>query len=367
MANPPTGHGPQPPYYQGNGGGFGAPQNQHQQNPFQQNPFQQDPFQQGAPLHHQAPLGQLDPSPKQTSNTAAIIIVVVVLAVIVGGISFLVFNSSKGDTAIDQDATVDTTLGGAEVGDEVESRSGDSSIIPDSGSVESAIEEERQRDKVYWNLQEYEFLGTDPQGVYPGSGYVVETAEGYGQCSTGWIVTPDEQQTEIYMLTAGHCGSVGDQVYFPDSNGDLVPVGEFVWVEEPVEVGDPDYALIDITNAPSWVSAIPVDSSMQISGWRGAEWVREKKPYTCRIGARMGLSCGEFIEMQSDYLYRYENISNSGDSGGAVWAQDPDTGKWYAVGVTSFIQMDDSTNAGAVTIEPVMEHFELKILGPGPS
>lgn len=44
-----------------------------------------------------------------------------------------------------------------------------------------------------------------------------------------------------------------------------------------------------------------------------------------------------------------------------------DSGLWYAVGITSFTNKVDGTNAGSVTIEPVMTHFDVEILGLGPS
>lgn len=313
------------------------------------------------------------PPPKNNGNGAVIVVVVVVLAVIVGGIVVMATMLSGNDdvrstaASVDASSTVDPSLG-SDAGGDIESTPDTADPEHDDETVSEDIEKERERDKVYWNLQDYEFLGYDPDGVYPGSGYFVDSAEGVGQCSTGWIVGTDQEPDKTYMLTAGHCGEVGDRAYFNDPDTDtLVDIGEFVWKERDSKVGGLDYGLIELYGDYDLFSGIPVDDSMQISGWRGADWVKENKPYTCRIGARMGLSCGEYIELESDYVYRYENISNSGDSGGAVWAQDPDTGLWYAVGVTSFIDQKDGTNAGSVTIEPVMEHFDFFIYGPGPS
>ncbi|AKK04753.1 hypothetical protein CMUST_02040 [Corynebacterium mustelae] len=227
------------------------------------------------------------------------------------------------------------------------------------------VENQRRDGKVLWHLDEYDFLRTNPQGIYPGSMFLVRRKDGsMFSCSTGWLARPSRFPDEVWMITAGHCGEPGDQVFYPTDNGDLIPAGKFEVSLAGSKLGELDYGLVNVTDAPGLSSRLPVPEGLQIVGWRSWEWLAENRPYTCRIGARMGLSCGEFVGIE-DIVYRYQGISNSGDSGGPVWGQDPTTKKWYAIGTTSFIEESDATNAGAVVIEPILHPEGLQILGAG--
>lgn len=228
------------------------------------------------------------------------------------------------------------------------------------------IEEQRRDGKVLWHHDDYEFLRKNPQGIYPGSMFVVRRKDGsMFACSAGWLAKPSRFPGEVWMITAGHCGERGDQVFYPAENGELIPAGKFeVSWSSAHRLGELDYGLVNVTGAPGLSARLPVPDDMQIVGWRSWEWLAENRPYTCRIGAGTGLSCGEFVGID-DIVYRYQSISNSGDSGGPVWAQDPVTKKWYAIGTTSFIEETDATNAGALVIEPILRPEGLQMLGAG--
>lgn len=271
--------------------------------------------------------------------------------------------SGTQNGAIAGDETVGVDVGDADTGGSVETDTAVDGSVSTQGDA-SELETKADSGQIYWQQQGFEALEENPEGLYPGSGFLtIDQEKGTASlCSTGWLVGQEGDHDHVYMLTAGHCGKVGDEIYIPVANGDPIPAGRFVW-SQGGEPGGIDHALVDVTDAPNLQSALPLGDQLQISGWRGAEWVRENKPYTCRIGAKNGLSCGAFTEMESEIVYRYENISNHGDSGGAVWAQDPKSGNWYAVALTSFGSAEDATNAGAVTIEPVMDYFNLKIYG----
>lgn len=58
----------------------------------------------------------------------------------------------------------------------------------------------------------------------------------------------------------------------------------------------------------------------------------------------------------------FDNISDHGDSGGAIFAFDP-TGQnaVYAVAVNSYLRTADAASAGGKIIEPVMTEYDLQI------
>lgn len=62
-------------------------------------------------------------------------------------------------------------------------------------------------------------------------------------------------------------------------------------------------------------------------------------------------------------MFGFGNISDHGDSGGAVWAVDPENpNRIYAVGMTSYGFSHDAISNGAAALSPLIKQFNLTIL-----
>ncbi|MFH0411462.1 hypothetical protein ACG98H_05915 [Corynebacterium sp. L4756] len=288
-------------------------------------------------------------------------------------------------SAIDsgQEINDDTTSSGSDEEGSGWSGVEDSIPLPSEGAAEAAefqaglgsfflneTEVEAVGDRrIYRNSSKFRDLETAGY-MEPGASYLTwkNTADRWGQCSFGWWVGND---TKIYNLTAGHCGEVGDKVYVDTSGGEQVHIGEFVYsaYDEGALVSGPDYGLIEIH--PDYFSYVVTnprvsmsDSPVRLQGVARTEWLESAKPYMCRLGFRSGLSCGSYEEMVNHYTVKFANITDHGDSGGAIWAFDPrdstQTEIW-AVAVNSYGSDYDATFAAGKVIEPVMDEFDLKI------
>lgn len=227
-----------------------------------------------------------------------------------------------------------------------------------------------QQRKVFRDSESFAYLD-ERGGVQPGAKYVIERADGTaGSCSFGWSVGPKNDTSKLYNLTAGHCGEVGDKVFAFNSNGQRVQVGQFVMsqldgTKESIGPGA-DYALIsfnsNVTNAVGTPSVAFDGRQVNLAGWAGADWLQQNRPYMCRIGYRSGLSCGNYQDMASAMSVMFDNISDHGDSGGAIFALDPtDQNTVYAVAVNSYGNNSDATSAGGKIIEPMMNEYDLQI------
>ena len=240
------------------------------------------------------------------------------------------------------------------------------------GSASQMDERSVEQRKIFRDSETFSYLN-EKGGIQPGSKYIIQHADGSsGSCSFGWTVGPKNDRSEIYNLTAGHCGKTGDKVYAFTEQGESVHVGQFVMSQydetsEALSSGR-DYALIKFNsnaiNIPGTPNVTAGGSPLKLAGWTDSQWLEENNPYICRMGWRSGLSCGQFQKMVSDTTMVYDNISDRGDSGGVIWAvdpKDPSQTTIYAVGVASFLTMTDATSAGGKVIGPVMEENNLTI------
>lgn len=324
-----------------------------------QSPFGTPASQPRPPFPSQSqPAGSTPAATPRSSSvlvTAAWIVAAVVLSVIVGGGAAIAANQGGGSG------------GGVAGSGELTSAPISPSAPPEAASgqaTDQALDDSAQRSEIYRNSEDYDFLGDRPGGLMPGGEYFTEPdASGESSsCSTGWMVTKDDQPGRVFMLTAGHCVTQGEAIYYQDESGTPVRAGVAVMSTGEDLDHDLDYALIDVTDAPAWSPNIPVNDSVQVEGWRDAAWAEESNPYVCRIGYRSGLSCGAFLQRDTENIFRYENISDHGDSGGPVWAYDSEEDAWFAVGVTSFGVEEDATNAGALSVGPMMDRYGLTLI-----
>ena len=201
-----------------------------------------------------------------------------------------------------------------------------------------------------------------PGMIVPGAAFVnMRTG---GACSSAYIVGNAEGN---FMLTAGHCGVVGDRIGVRNNSGHVDQVGtvtlsEFEWA------GKRDIALVKIDDMSKVHTEIAKNSrhtdypgaTQKIIGWAGAEWLQKHKPYICRMGHRTGITCGKFDRLESDGLFSFVSFVDRGDSGGPVYAV-TDQGL-VAVGVTSYKFLYDAGKARAMLIEDVMNSRALKLV-----
>lgn len=206
-----------------------------------------------------------------------------------------------------------------------------------------------QDSPIYHSSDDWDWLAT-PGKVVPGGQYQNDT-DG-GTCSVGWIVSHEQRS---FILTAGHCGNIGDKISISDSNGRRVQVGSFV-ESRYNGTGGVDDGLIQLWDNRYVDSSIPVQATL--AGWKSAEWVRQNQPRICRIGYRTGYSCGDYLT-QNSAVVEFRNIADKGDSGGPVFTVVD--GKVYAIAVNSYGSRTDATRAGASMIDSPMTKWGLTI------
>lgn len=271
--------------------------------------------------------------------------------------------------------------------------------IPESTSTESPENEDREQfgeeprnefevdpseveeDKVIRDSEHYEYLETPPI-IEPGAKYFSISEDGeMGMCSLGWMVQQEGDESRTYNLTAGHCGNPGDIVALDtvgnEDPADMVEIGQFIWqdFDETAEESLDDYALIEF--APQYVDPEIMtgtpdyrlhgeDKDLNLAGFLDTSDLADEYLELLsfgRLGFRNGLSIGPYKERPVDNAVTFGGIADHGDSGGAVWAFDPeDPTTIYAVGVTSYIDFDDSSIATGATIDKVMEELDLVIV-----
>lgn len=209
----------------------------------------------------------------------------------------------------------------------------------------------------YHNSVDWEWL-KQPGGVVPGGRIVNKTQN--TMCSTGFVASGDGR---MFIITAGHCGNRGDQFYVVDSHGNSTYVGEMVesYLEQDENGGivGADIGLIEISGDAKYSSTLPVD--LPLRGWITPQEAQARGMAICRLGATTGYSCGEFEAIGKNGLFYFRNISDRGDSGGAIFAVD-NSGVW-AVGVTSNVADTNKTRLGAMEIGSAIQFWGLTIHG----
>lgn len=249
--------------------------------------------------------------------------------------------------------------GGGDDSKSTASKPSDTTLGQQPGDVEIDTDE-AGRNKILRNSVDFQYLST-PKRIMPGAMYAIERANGdVGFCSFGWMARLPSDRQHVYNITAGHCGDRGDKVYLPvngqQDRSSFVPIGVFVvqsFDEKTAETGD-DYAVIRFDpGVTQYIDASPNitalgDSTIELVGVMASDQLAKSKPYMCHLGFRSGLSCGPFREMTTSTNVVFESITDHGDSGGVVWAFDPDDPsmtKIYAAAIVSWVEF--ATDAAA--------------------
>jgi len=180
--------------------------------------------------------------------------------------------------------------------------------------------------------------GIDLHGADP---YFISVAEGTARCSIGFAVQGG-------FVTAGHCGSAGDQTF--DQN--QVAMGS---VKASIFPGDNDEGFVQVTNGDTLQPFVNdfKDNLLPVAGSTEAP----VGAAVCRSGSTTGTHCGTIEAKNQTVVYpegavtgltRTNACAEGGDSGGPWLAGD------QAQGVTSG-GSGDCTTGGETFFQPVNE------------
>lgn len=173
-----------------------------------------------------------------------------------------------------------------------------------------------------------------PGHVVPG-GQILNINNGFA-CSAGWLTGAGDRR---FIITAGHCGVPGQLFAVPDGHGNYPVIGSMVDSRvngSPAGIFGVDIGLIELYPTTIATAALPLDA--QVSGWQSLGWLEATRPEICRLGYRTGLSCGPYYTYGNEGQFYYQGFSNTGDSGGPIFARYG--GQLWAVGVASAYDFD---------------------------
>lgn len=159
----------------------------------------------------------------------------------------------------------------------------------------------------YEGRSEWAFL-SNPKMVVP-VGRI--TTPGGTVCSVGHIAT---KGADKYIITAGHCGTVGTEFGIRNATGRWVKIGT---MENSFNVGGDDWGIIKISNDNYTQTKIPVDLP---TGAPLAASEAASADAICVLGQSSGLSCGSYLRTPASGRLVIEGVSTHGDSGGTVFA-----------------------------------------------
>ncbi|MBN9644492.1 hypothetical protein ACFSSC_11020 [Corynebacterium mendelii] len=183
----------------------------------------------------------------------------------------------------------------------------------------------RERRERYHNSSDWEWL-TKTDRVVPG--VRVYNVDGKTSCSAGWFAHKGERKI---MVTAGHCGSVGDRVVFVNKQGEKFLLGRYVVSDN--TMGKIDIGLVDVTDSQApWYSSPPLKE--KVTRLWGFDELQKADPMVCRLGFRTGMTCGDLAEITNRQTFSAYAPGDRGDSGGPVFAFVDKV--LYPVGVTSY-------------------------------
>ncbi|HHU67771.1 S1 family peptidase [Corynebacterium sp.] len=187
---------------------------------------------------------------------------------------------------------------------------------------------------------------------YLAPGFEVTTPD--RACSAGFMART--AAGEPVMVTAGHCGLVG-QTVFVSRDGRQVAVGTVIHSEFAADNSAPDIGIVRLTSpedvSPRLAGVYPIEGVLSV------EDVQRLRPELCRFGARSGISCGEYLGINEDKIV-LSNIARPGDSGGPVLARID--GRYHAVGVASWMLTGSRPVIAAQPLAGILEEHNLQLM-----
>lgn len=196
-------------------------------------------------------------------------------------------------------------------------------------------------------------------------------------CSVGFVAQ-DTAGTK-YLITAGHCGQLGEQIV-ATYGGSAGVIGTVV-TSVTGQVGTADYAIIKITNdsaAAQVKGSIPSSLTKTIkfyddgfswapqatqTQWAAAlplaQLATQYRGY-CHLGFRTGLSCGEITATDAaNWQLEISAFGDHGDSGGPIFAVD--SAGFHPVGITSWVSAY-ALSLGGTSITDVLQKHGLSLV-----
>ncbi|MBV7280962.1 S1 family peptidase [Corynebacterium sp. TAE3-ERU30] len=202
----------------------------------------------------------------------------------------------------------------------------------------------------YHNSADWQWL-SDSTTVVPGV-KVYNKAAGT-ECSAGFF---GRAKGRDFMITAGHCGDQGDDIYGRNEYGEQAFLGRVV--ESEFTLNKKDWALVDVSRSEAvWRSTPPFTASLV--GYLTVDQMDEVRPQICRLGWRTGLSCGDYRKGFSELMFEAHAPADHGDSGGPAFAIIED--KLYAAGFVSSGSDYEPDRETFASIAPVLEHFDITL------
>ncbi|AZA13192.1 S1 family peptidase [Corynebacterium choanae] len=212
---------------------------------------------------------------------------------------------------------------------------------------------QRERRERYHDSSQWLWLQSS-EVVVPGVKLSIEGADGkIGNCSAGFFAHGGGRD---FMVWAGHCAHVGDNVYFVDPAGNTLWLGQAV--ESQFSLGEQDWALVDISNSQApWSSQLPLD--MRNAGAITAADIATYDLQICHLGFRTGMACGDTGEVLNAMTFEAYAPGDHGDSGGPVFAYYED--HFYPAGMVSYGSGFAPDRGYYQLLAPVLEGFGLTL------
>lgn len=267
---------------------------------------------------------------------------------------------NEGDSVEKSDAGADKSGEKSEEGEDTKSSESSESTtqrVTETTSVmaDNVSEIGSDQMKVYHDRLDWLWLDR-PGELMPGARIYNLTKN--TSCTAGWFVGQEKRR---FIITAGHCGSVGDEFGMMTDSG-LQSFGNMLESEvnyvTNTEVGT-DIGLIEI-NPESGIHWTAEPPTGKIKDWLELPYIEHDKPTLCSLGATSGLSCGAYLETAQGGQFFINTIADFGDSGGPVYAVEPD-GDMLAVAIVSRGSDYDKTRNGVMSIQPLMEKWDLQM------
>lgn len=192
-----------------------------------------------------------------------------------------------------------------------------------------------------------------------------------GVCTVGFLVR--NQAGEKFVLTAGHCGEVGDGFVLNDGKGKTNRVATLV-KKEFSQTGKIEYALLrleaGVAEQPFFATefltqpgALPSQPAAQATHWEQplslAELKALRQVNLCSVGWRSGLACGPLRAADLNTgVGEYAGMAGQGDSGSPVFVMKD--GKFYPAGILSY-ETKETAGVGFVSLPVILERLQVTL------